>query len=185
MCYTCGTMSDKSSHRTQIIVALITLVGVLGAAAIANWDKIVPSEQQGAQEQTGAATTTRPAPQPDLPVAAAPAGPSLETIRSNVDIRAARLPEIVDRLADGTPRRHYSVWIEAPRDVMRQIASVRYHYPDKLFVTPRTESTDRSSGFKDVYLGTGAVYTMDVTLVLRSGEEIAFDFNMHRTLFGD
>ena len=100
-------------------------------------------------------------------------------------IRAGRSPQIVDRLDSGTPRRNYSVWIEAPSDVMREILRVKYHYPDKLFVTPRTESTDRSSGFKDVYLGTGAVYTMDVTLVLRSGEEIAFDFNMHRTLFGD
>ena len=32
-------MSD-SSHRVQIIVAVIGLIGVLGAAVIANWDKI-------------------------------------------------------------------------------------------------------------------------------------------------
>jgi hypothetical protein len=33
---------SKTSHRTEIIVAVITLVGVLGGALFANWDKVFP-----------------------------------------------------------------------------------------------------------------------------------------------
>ena len=42
---------SKNSHKTQIIVALIGLIGVLAAAVIANWDKIFPerSADQTAQ----------------------------------------------------------------------------------------------------------------------------------------
>ena len=36
--------SDRITHRTQITIALIGLVGVLGGALIANWDRIFPSE---------------------------------------------------------------------------------------------------------------------------------------------
>jgi hypothetical protein len=35
------------SHNTQIIIALISLMGVLGAALFANWDKIFPLQQTG------------------------------------------------------------------------------------------------------------------------------------------
>jgi len=33
---------DKPNHSTQIVVAVIGLVGVLGGALIANWDKLFP-----------------------------------------------------------------------------------------------------------------------------------------------
>lgn len=36
---------DKTNHTTQIVVAIIGLVGVLGGALIANWDKMFPRVQ--------------------------------------------------------------------------------------------------------------------------------------------
>ena len=38
--------SESNSHKTQIIVALIGLVGVLGAGLLANWEKIFPSAKE-------------------------------------------------------------------------------------------------------------------------------------------
>lgn len=37
-------MSQKNSSKTQIIVALIGLLGIVGGSIIANWDKIFPSK---------------------------------------------------------------------------------------------------------------------------------------------
>jgi hypothetical protein len=37
--------SDKGGHTTQVVVAVIGLVGVLGGALIANWDKLFPRVQ--------------------------------------------------------------------------------------------------------------------------------------------
>ena len=47
-----GTELGKNSRKTQVTVAIIGLIGVLGAAAIANWDKIFPerSANQTAQK---------------------------------------------------------------------------------------------------------------------------------------
>ncbi len=44
---------EMNSHKTQIIVALIALIGVLGGALITNWEKFFPSthSQGPAQEQ--------------------------------------------------------------------------------------------------------------------------------------
>jgi hypothetical protein len=38
---------DKQTSRTQIIVAIIGLLGVLGGAMIANWDKIFSPKPPG------------------------------------------------------------------------------------------------------------------------------------------
>lgn len=47
------------SHRTEIVVAVITLTGVLGAALFANWDKVFPRGNGNAETTTasGAAST--------------------------------------------------------------------------------------------------------------------------------
>jgi len=39
---------DKRSHRTEIIVAVIGLLGILATAVLANWDKIFPEPVDGA-----------------------------------------------------------------------------------------------------------------------------------------
>jgi hypothetical protein len=39
--------SESTSSRVQIVVAIIGLLGVLGGAVIANWDKIVPPSKNG------------------------------------------------------------------------------------------------------------------------------------------
>lgn len=40
-------MSDRYAYRTQIIIAIIGVVGVLGGAIFANWDKIFPLNSAG------------------------------------------------------------------------------------------------------------------------------------------
>lgn len=42
---------SKTSSRIQIIVAVIGLIGVLGAALIANWHKLVPEERDQLQAE--------------------------------------------------------------------------------------------------------------------------------------
>jgi hypothetical protein len=64
-------MADTTS-RTSIIVAVITLIGVLGAAVIGNWDRLFPPTPPVAPTQT--ATGTTPAshvPKPEIEVPAA------------------------------------------------------------------------------------------------------------------
>jgi hypothetical protein len=41
---------DSKSAKTQILIATISLVGVLGAALLANWDKIFPSRPPTLQD---------------------------------------------------------------------------------------------------------------------------------------
>jgi hypothetical protein len=45
-------------HRTDIIVALIALVGALGAAAIANWEKLFPRDSRGPATVVSPANTS-------------------------------------------------------------------------------------------------------------------------------
>jgi len=37
----------KNSHKTEVGIAIIGLIGVLGAAVITNWDKIFPDRSAG------------------------------------------------------------------------------------------------------------------------------------------
>lgn len=64
-------MSDEperkgKSHRTQIILALISLVGVLGAAMFTNWDKLFPPDP-GTKPPQGYTPVTSPEPSPTPP----------------------------------------------------------------------------------------------------------------------
>lgn len=109
----------------------------------------------------------------------------ISRIRSSVTPRASVSDEAVDKLPDGRLRYTYSVWIEAPAETLNQIAKVEYFYNHPDFGTPRTESRDRGSGFKDRYTGYGAVNAdMDITLVLNDETRIVVKFNMYQALYG-
>ena len=59
-------MADEGkSHRTQITVALIGLVGVLGAALIANWDTVFPPELPAEDPLASNEPVERPSPEPE------------------------------------------------------------------------------------------------------------------------
>lgn len=79
-----GDQSEKKggSHRTEIIVALIGLAGVLGGALFANWDKLFPS-QDGAKPPVVPAPATTPVPAPSPP--AAPSGFRVIEVRLRAD----------------------------------------------------------------------------------------------------
>jgi serine/threonine protein kinase len=109
-----------------------------------------------------------------------------ERIRSSVTLRARRDPRQVDTFR-GQPRHNYSVWIEAPAEVLDRIEKVEYHYDPRLFSPPIPRVGDnRRDGFMNVYLGTGAVdRDMDVVLVFRDGKEITLKFNVYRAIHGE
>jgi len=48
--------SEMNGHKTQTIVALLALIGVLGAALISNWDKFSPRNQEPPPKQEPAPT---------------------------------------------------------------------------------------------------------------------------------
>ena len=111
--------------------------------------------------------------------------PQLDSIRRSITIRAGRSPQPTDTLSDGRTRHLYSIWIEAPPEIIRKIAKVLYHYDHREFEKPRTESSTPDNGFLDSYNGIGAVNAdMDVIVVLRDGKEIPFKFNMYEAVFG-
>jgi hypothetical protein len=62
------------SHRTEILVATIGLVGVLGAALIGNWDKVFPPD--GRTDGGAGASPAVPSSQPGAPAANAAISPS-------------------------------------------------------------------------------------------------------------
>ena len=53
-------MENGSSHKVQIIVAVLGLVGVLATAALSNWDKLFPAPPPPTVEPTLAPTATPP-----------------------------------------------------------------------------------------------------------------------------
>ena len=110
---------------------------------------------------------------------------SPELIRRSVKPRAERSLEPVDKLPDGRVRHLYSVWIEAPPQIMNKIAKVLYHYDHSAFSTPRTESSNPQDGFRDSYRGIGAVNAdMDIILVLHDERQVTLKFNMYGAIFG-
>ncbi len=56
-----GEEQGSRSHRTEIIVALIALVGTLGSALFANWDKVFPPNKH---DQPSISTPSSPLPTP-------------------------------------------------------------------------------------------------------------------------
>jgi hypothetical protein len=111
--------------------------------------------------------------------------PRLDSIRRGITIRANRSAKPTDTLSDGRTRHLYSIWIEAPPEIIGKIAKVLYHYNHREFEKPQTESSTPDNGFLDSYNGIGAVNAdMDVIVVLKDGREIPFKFNMYEAVFG-
>lgn len=156
---------------------------------IGNWDKIAPwlaSSQPAQTTQPPRTVTLERTPDAPAPKADGSADVSVELIRRSVTPRADRSAEPVDTLSDGRIRHLYSVWIEAPPQIMSSIDKVLYHYDHSEFSNPRTESSDRSSGFRDSYTGIGAVNAdMDLILVLSNKEQVDLKFNMYDAIFGN
>ncbi|MCU0502456.1 MAG: hypothetical protein MUC51_11955 [Anaerolineae bacterium] len=63
-------MENGSSHRVQIIVAVLGLVGVLATAILSNWDKFFPAPPPPTVEPTRASVAT-PSPKPPEPTSTA------------------------------------------------------------------------------------------------------------------
>ncbi len=51
---------DAKSARTQVLIAIIGLMGVLGAALFTNWDKIFPSHQDNTSQKSSSSSQRTP-----------------------------------------------------------------------------------------------------------------------------
>ena len=59
-------MASRKPPRTEVIVAIIGLIGVLGTAVIANWDKIVPPKPPDGPTNSNIAPVNKSTPQPSV-----------------------------------------------------------------------------------------------------------------------
>lgn len=73
------TVGDTAPARlsTQVVVALLGLLGVLGAALIANWDKVFGGRQPAATARPASIVAAAPTPASSVPAAAASSPTSL------------------------------------------------------------------------------------------------------------
>ena len=69
--------------------------------------------------------------------------------------------------------------------MIQKIARVEYHYPENLFSPAVMGSANRADGFRNTYLGIGAVYDMDVIVILNDGSRISYGFDMYNAIFAD
>lgn len=74
---------NPEGHRVQIVVAILALVGVLGGAAIANWDKISPNKR----------TEKSVAP---LQVSTGDGSPNISNVQGNVSVSVNPQPKPLD-----------------------------------------------------------------------------------------
>lgn len=78
-------MTDtQSNHRVPIAIAIIGVVGTLGAALIANWDKIFPPPPQPVSTVAPAVTPVGPAALPAAIQEMAPHAPAIELNQENM-----------------------------------------------------------------------------------------------------
>jgi serine/threonine protein kinase len=110
----------------------------------------------------------------------------VERIRARVNLHASKDSRQVDTF-EGKPRYNYSVWIEAPAEILDRIEKVEYHFDRRLFSPPIPRVGDsQHDGFMTVYVGTGAVdRDMDVVLVFRDGKEVTLKFNVYHAIYGE
>ncbi len=150
--------TSDQSHRAQIIIAIIGLVGVLGRAVIgcelASHGAIL-SQLPAQTTQPPRTVTLERTPDAPAPKADGSADVSVELIRRSVTPRAERSAEPVDTLSDGRIRHLYSVWIEAPPQIMSSIDKVLYHYDHSEFSNPRPNPQTGVVDSKIVILGSG------------------------------
>jgi hypothetical protein len=59
-------MASKKPPRTEVIVAIIGLIGVLGAAVFANWDKIFREKPVNGPTNSNLAPVNKSTPQPSI-----------------------------------------------------------------------------------------------------------------------
>lgn len=192
---------EKPSHRTQVIITVITvvggLIGTLGVALFTNWEKIFPPRPSPtpapisqASPQPSQTMFSKADPTGITPASVNTAGvtvpsTSLNELSRQIKPRARRAPEQIDTF-NGRPRHYYYIWLDGPAAVLDQIEKVSYHYDQYQFENQRRESYDRSSGFQDSYLGIGAVdRDMDIVLTLRDRRELTLKLNVYRTVFGN
>jgi hypothetical protein len=79
---------ELTNSKTQIIIAIIGLVGVLGGALFANWEKVFPRERSARQEVS---IETSPAPPKDEGLET---GGSTTTSSQQAELKAASQPNI-------------------------------------------------------------------------------------------
>src|SRR5262249_20863572 len=107
-----------------------------------------------------------------------------ERVRRSVQVKASKDPTVVDHKGRGGTARYYNwFWIEAPPEIMNEIAKVIYRMQPPHGDYP---GLNRQDGFKSGYLGVGpwAGSDVDVIVVLRDGREVTLKFDMVKAVRG-
>ena len=176
-----GAEKRGGLKRTEIVVALITVVGVLGGALFANWDKVFPPDKD---EPTQVASRSPTPPLPSSSESQPAIHPSLNELitriaslqnKGLVALQAGRLSE-ASRLFEEADRSLERAEKQAPQDVV--VIELRgYMWKDWALISQklkRADDTERylrnaEKTFKRVlnrrptegaYNGLGSVYTM-------------------------
>jgi hypothetical protein len=147
----------EAVRKQQTVEALMTGQGVV----------VEDSSQRPAAAAAAAIPEAEPAPPstPGAPPRAAFAAP--ERTLSQVTLRAAR--RSTGRQISGTelPAYAFSLWVEAPPEVLSTIASVEYEFNHPTFRQKFRVGRDRASGFRVGYTGWGCLSTVVVSFTLR------------------
>jgi hypothetical protein len=138
--------SDKG-YRTQIIVAIIGLIGVLGAAVVSNWDKLRPSSDDGPSRLPDAHTQSAPV-----------AETSLASKAIIYDDNTAR------RAGDQTW--DWTVFINADQNTLSNVRCVEYTLHPTFPNPIRTVCDDPANHFALSARGWG---TFEIKIIFRDG----------------
>lgn len=131
-------MSDeKRSHNTQITVAIIGVVGILGGAAIANWDKIfppatpspgpegviaVPEERADAEPERDTEQDSESEPMP-APERATPPAPELTT-------------DDALTLAEEMTAKWWTAWEQRDIDALMALSGTPFYFDQGVIMSP-------------------------------------------------
>jgi len=82
------------------------------------------------------------------------------------------------KTSGGQPLYDFSAYIDAPPDVLADIASVTYGFHHPTMRKPVRTETNRADRFRVGYMGWGCLEEVKVTVKLTDGNTHSFDFNM-------
>jgi hypothetical protein len=86
------------------------------------------------------------------------------------------------KTSSGKPLYDFSAYVDAPSDVIADIASVTYGFDHPTMRKPVQTETDRSDRFRVGYMGWGCLQEVKVTVKLTDGNVHSFDFDMCKSI---
>ncbi len=86
------------------------------------------------------------------------------------------------KTARGKPLYDFSAYIDAPTEVLDEIANVTYTFKDATFAQPNQTRTNAEDFFRVSYNGWGCLPSVGVAVLLKNGTKHSFNFDMCRSI---